>query len=40
MKFARSVVQVPFRIFTKEEEKKDFKKQWQDPVRPTPFPFK
>ena len=29
VKFAGSVVQVPFRIFTKEEEK-DFKKQWQD----------
>jgi hypothetical protein len=29
VKFANSVVKVPFRIFTKEEEK-DFKKQWQD----------
>jgi hypothetical protein len=29
VKFTNSVVQVPFRIFTKEEEK-DFKKQWQD----------
>jgi hypothetical protein len=29
VKFAGSVVQVPFRIFTKEEEK-DFRKQWQD----------
>ena len=29
VKFANSVVQVPFRIFTVEEEK-DFRKQWQD----------
>ena len=29
IQFASSVVQVPFRIFTKEQEK-DFRKQWQD----------
>ena len=29
VKFATTVVQVPFRVFTKEEAK-DFKKQWQD----------
>jgi hypothetical protein len=29
VKFASSVVQVPFRIFTKEQEK-DFRKQWED----------
>jgi hypothetical protein len=29
VKFATSVVQVPFRVFTKEEEK-DFRKQWED----------
>jgi len=29
VKFAGSMVQVPFRVFTKEESK-DFRKQWQD----------
>ena len=29
VKFANSMIQVPFRVFTKEEEK-DFRKQWED----------
>ena len=29
VKFANSTVQVPFRVFTKEQEK-DFRKQWED----------